>query len=57
MGPGQMRPSSYLLLLIFFIIAAPLRQLLMCISSEVLSEMITVKVQQIVAFASEKMFN
>lgn len=41
-----------------FIIAAPLRQLLMCISSDSsLSEMISVKLQQTVAVASEEMFN
>lgn len=41
-----------------FIIAAPLRQLLMCISCDnSLSEMITVKFQQNIAVGSEETFN
>ena len=41
-----------------FIIAAPLRQLLMCISCDnSLSEMITVQFQQTTGVASEERFN
>lgn len=54
----EMRPKQLPSLTDIFITAAPLRQLLMCISCDSsLSEMITVKHQQTLAVASEKMFN
>lgn len=54
----EMRPKQLASLTDIFIIAAPLRQLVMCISCDSsLSEIITVKLQLTVAVASEKMFS